>query len=1662
VFEQKAPDVNSAELVTVTDISHTFPGLPSPFVPRPTLTSVLGSLLSKDFDAVFLEGASESGKTIILADFAQSHPRRTISLFLRSVTEFTYDPNQIRFELSNQMNWHLFGKPLSVDEFVDGGQLRDTINRLARKAHGDKTTYIFVVDGLADIPIGAASTRSQILQLLPIGVRQFRFLISGSPVETGVDKLGKVRSRIQQITDFGFDEARELFSGTALTSKQVQEVHRSCSGRVGRMASVLRLIEGGAEVETLLDTLPDIAPGIFEIEWQRIPLDNPRVAKALAFSVYTSEIATVSTVARLVGLDPEELKALLATIKCIKLDPHGNRISFVSESFRKFAAARLQDKESEALSAVIGYLNDVVAPGEAFQTMPGYLERAGDVAALIAFVNTQTACDALARSRSVSLVSARLTGAATVAKRAGRMDAALRYQIQACALRSVLYRRRRKQQVSATLATQGETSALELASAAAADEERICLLALVARSQRASGVRVNPQTLQEIDRLANSIDWIELKQQAFDIASEILPVAPEVGLRILESSVDRVGDPNGADWAIAAAFFRAAEKNSTPEYGREFMDAAWTASKSIGTRSFFTAAAVLTTAESPSDLYLDVDRLQSTGDKVLLLRLWLQKRAAHPEAGTVAKRLIDIVLADADYSPNPAAFLGVVRVVTRKKEKSDETAELIRIVESQLPQLKKAGPFGHYIRLLSELALARSVLAESDPLQPLVAEAIELEEVKDPSLRATCFASILNACDRISSGHNNSDEWDLTAFAEAGLAKAVNDVLRTVAEQFEALRGLITPLLPHRSQSLFGFIEQVNTEERRDRLLEECSKALIQGDVPELDAESRYALFEKLLSRVASAASRQAITLRMIDCLCDVVTSGRIGCLEKMLPILKEIIDPDSRAIAASNCFVALKKQGITGRIDAVESVLHEGICGIQDLSQRIDIGFEAAATLAVIDPASAKKLYVDSQRLALSNQGVLAGCKAPLMAMLRLACRALAALERARIASDADWLRVRNALGELPSRIEQAELWGSLALSVWSFSQQRSRSLVEEDLKPRLRKLLRDAPKACSELQQAIVTCAPALWLHHSATINEFLEPLDGQSREEAYNNILEYLIDGRIPEEPWKRDDRRVQALTFESASDCVRALSEITSDSLFFQGAESIFTALRHKSNEGRINKYQRTEIVRKLDALGRTVLPDRDRGIRHDGFLVLFEAESLATSESGSPDDWANLVVRSETLPNSADCVFVLAHMLKIIPRKLNILRRRAFDSADRLLLDLHFLEDRMDRSQFLAESAAEYYPAEARRLLKQMLEESLLTDRPSVESRRMRTLDTMHRLDEEAATALASVTDTDPVSTKIRERLKTRLEERAVSAFVRDPSGAPLKESPDLVDISEACYRELGSLNAMRVTSRTHSQNEELLSKIKDTTVNAIYPIVAFAIEATSVRYHATDQANDYLRPLFVAVLESLDLTLAASTVLIGGAKRIELQGIELAVSDVELIAPGQRDRAFSVIEKWLANSKSTYIKICDPYFRAADLELLKMLKLTSPRLEISILTSRKAARTDGGQNALSEFEVSWRRTFGGHSEQPCFVVIVGGKKSGLFGVHDRWILLEDIGVSLGTSVSSIGGDRAHTLARLDAETKAKCEAQVDSYLSMQEKYLVDDRLVYESFTLVGD
>ncbi len=137
----------------------------------------------------------------------------------------------------------------------------------------------------------------------------------------------------------------------------------------------------------------------------------------------------------------------------------------------------------------------------------------------------------------------------------------------------------------------------------------------------------------------------------------------------------------------------------------------------------------------------------------------------------------------------------------------------------------------------------------------------------------------------------------------------------------------------------------------------------------------------------------------------------------------------------------------------------------------------------------------------------------------------------------------------------------------------------------------------------------------------------------------------------------------------------------------------------------------------------------------------------------------------------------------------------------------------------------------------------------------------------------------------------------------------------------------------------------------------------------------------------------------------------------------ELFKVGERNRAISWIKTWLQGNASRYVSICDPYF---DEEQVWILQCVPADVQMKIISSGKAFGFTPAINDTSETKKNNRRSaksdlltaWGKISNQSCpptFVVIHSSVYEGdKDKFHDRYIITDGGGISIGTSLNGLG------------------------------------------------
>src|SRR6185295_11277504 len=143
---------------------------------RDSPIETLKVMLEGPVDTLVVEGAEATGKTTLLAQFARRYADRSIALFLRRTSRWSYHPDTLAVDLQSQLAVATGEAPVDWDSPPDPKVIRRLLFKLNRVARERRTPYYFILDGLFEIPEDA-HLRESLIDSLPFGYPGNAFVI---------------------------------------------------------------------------------------------------------------------------------------------------------------------------------------------------------------------------------------------------------------------------------------------------------------------------------------------------------------------------------------------------------------------------------------------------------------------------------------------------------------------------------------------------------------------------------------------------------------------------------------------------------------------------------------------------------------------------------------------------------------------------------------------------------------------------------------------------------------------------------------------------------------------------------------------------------------------------------------------------------------------------------------------------------------------------------------------------------------------------------------------------------------------------------------------------------------------------------------------------------------------------------------------------------------------------------------------------------------------------------------------------------------------------------------------------------------------------------------------------------------------------------------------
>ena len=1646
----------TGKLVRTIDVSYTAPELPIPIIPRTNLIQTILQLFNSNADAVCVEALPGYGKTTLLLEFASKIDHLCFSTFLKPTSRLSYDPVVARSDLANQAFWFLNSTRFPHDREPTDGELRLLWSRCARLLLRERTVGYIVIDGLHHIPAKEESITSAILDLLPIGVKPFRFVFSSYATSTNSIQEKLVRTKPFTIPSFTSHESDEYLRDILPDRNARTRYHLALSGIPALLASVRRqLTMTDLDFDDLdITSSPDLE-SLFETEWSLTANVSEKTKTALAYLIAFGYPASTQSVCNACAVSLAELEEEFTRLPFLTFSAKANGWEFTSETFRAFVEKRLSEQVRAATEEIAAMLLKNPDSDESLTHLPLYLERTGNIDTLLQWLNQGRLASILHKTRTTAGLDPTLRNAITVSH-AGRNDGALAtYSIARSAMHQLAQTTGVEDEIRARSALGDVDGALAVANDAPLLTHRLRLLAVSADAlARTPGFAVQP-LLDEIRTIYSTLELEKLpNEEAIELATDLYPIDPKLAFDLLKEAIE--GDVEDKTFEIAVARVslsalqaKAAIDSSMESTAQQPLPKDLVVDEKL--QRLLQASAVFFGEKTGQEVLEATDLIDDVTARLFVQRKWISSHPHTPDSLDVAERAVQDAISETDFVPTATFYREVATALPYATQRVRRN-RLISLIEGQHGIISAKGPTVDIVRL--QLTLARCCFQDGNlrgtatKLDDVYLDAVE--SVEELETRISCLGWFVAELHDLDVDDALVPYTRIKALVVSEFDKTLHEIIEHGADQYVIVEEALRALAQYRPRMAIHVCGRLNTLDRRNAGYSHVIKAMCRVKRSRPD----YGLVLEILNLMTEGGE--------MDNAVEAIAGSMEGDFDESRPIEEFVLrfleqvtkcfSSVTKVKAYSAVAIALaERQDASDLRERIHHSLIAEYDGIDGPGIRYRVACQLVKSLRPRCPALAHSLLarlqkVDDRSLVSENigQGVYFLCD--------LMARGAYALAQSGLLNSGDIERVCGVYGQVQDGYRKVSVLATLAFYLWREDQSWCLSnVVNGHLWPSLNALsTRDRATVYRAWREAYAV----VWLDDRDRARKAIAGFPSEARNECTSATIFALLTRQPYGEPFDGTGKARVLLTYPDVQNLLQLCEETDEDNVIFVAFERIADVVSGQKGKSDISRDQQADIARRMLEVAKNRLPIPHR-IRHSGYQVLCKAQALRIHEPTAPT-WNDVILQGESLGNSADRAYVLTHIAGCLRTNKKGRRDRLYSAAQEITAGLKSTEDRYNRYFAIAQVASEKNKALASKSLRKAFESVVHIGGKRSAMHEHRLLDLAYRVDPELPMKFAMLHDDDPARDQYRKRAKKQINRYRLRNDIGDSrSQLELRGEKDNPDLASAAWRAIGGLNSGRLIAADIERLRDMLVCASNFPFETSYPMYSWVITNIMMKYANTRDAGKYIRDLFDGIVRGVEFYFLVSggKLSLAEPKRWLESGEE---STHLLVHRGEKDKALEFITDWMRKSADEYLIVVDPYFGPPELDFLVAVMEIDPLLRVHVLTGRK--HHDSFQDGLPNvYSAAWRGVCD-QSPPDTEIMVVGTGEGGAAPFHDRWILSKDVGLRLGTSLNSLGLKDSE-ISVMDSEEVRRVGNTVNRYLTKKEKEVEGERIRYESFEL---
>ncbi len=693
----------------------------------------IADTFSADCQQQMVIGATQSGRSNLLAQFARQYSGRTITYFITS-NPLQQRQHAFLYSLCFQLCL-LLGKN-TPSETIKLAELQSMFPALVTQlsARAKNGPYYFVIDGVEWAFEGPSGER--IIDVFPIATRpRSPYLLFSCRADKIKDLPSRARCLQRDVPQFNFHETKAFFDGVGFTNEELKNIQDTCNGIPGylRIIKEIKL----AHPNRSFDITDDLARLIEQQVNLTLQAVESTILDALEILAISPAPLSLHTLAGLTGKDPTMLRDALIGTGLVQLSTITGRLAFNNNLLQQKLKEQADDRAKLIIRRMIEYISDNRQDEEDLLEL--LYKESQDYIGLQAQLRPDAFVTTIRETGDISRIVRRLRIASQMARDDSDYQGLVKWTLGIAAAKCLIDNDIDQDEIRALLSIGKENEALRKIYAFSELSVKIRMLGQAYTFIKKNGGRVSTDAKAELAALTQNLPIDHLDRDIVQhIALDIFPIVPDVAMALLEQIVGRNQRQSLIDMAVqdvgSGSNLESKEQNNA--------DRPETSKAQYYLPSWF--------SEKPLDVLLDDLKPKTAKAKEALIRQWCRQNPDAPNQ----ERVVNLWLNTVEEDPNFIIPLRSLRQISETVVRIPIASRLSLINRLRVPRYTSiSAPRQEWIRV--RLVLAEALFPKN--ADRILKDALDAMASINEIARDHCLINVLDEAmqeNRIFEHHN--------------------------------------------------------------------------------------------------------------------------------------------------------------------------------------------------------------------------------------------------------------------------------------------------------------------------------------------------------------------------------------------------------------------------------------------------------------------------------------------------------------------------------------------------------------------------------------------------------------------------------------------------------------------------------------------------------------------------------------------------------------------------------------------------------------------------------------------------------------------------------------------------------------------------------------------